>query len=106
MGIRQSLEIPLTMLSISFLNTLPYNGSYDGKRFRFERYTDNADLPDEIIKSKNEEILKKYFNLKVYLWKDIFNFEKTNKEEMIIQSFEYSRDGINQGIDFVEKTEV
>ena len=36
MSMREDLRIPLTMLSISFLNELPFSGSYNGKRFRFE----------------------------------------------------------------------
>ena len=73
------------MLSINFLDKLPYKGSYNGKRFMFE-------------KSDND--------LKVYVWKDLYSFENTNVEDMTIKEFEYSKDGIEQGIDFVEETKV
>ena len=73
------------MLSINFLDKLPYKGSYNGKRFMFEK-SDNA--------------------LKVYVWKDLYSFENTNVEDMTIKEFEYSKDGIEQGIDFVEETKV
>ena len=89
MGIREDLKIPLTMLSINFLNELPYKGSYNGKRFLFEKNTDDG-----------KDILK------VYLWKDLFNFENTKQEDMIIKTFEYSSKGINAGIDFVEGTKI
>ena len=85
MGMREDLKIPLTMLSINFLDKLPYKGSYNGKRFMFE-------------KSDND--------LKVYVWKDLYSFENTNVEDMTIKEFEYSKDGIEQGIDFVEETKV
>lgn len=73
------------MLSISFLDKLPYKGSYNGKRFMFEK-TDAG--------------------LKVYVWKDLYSFENTKPEDMTIKEFEYSKDGIEKGIDFVEGTEV
>ena len=85
MGMREDLKIPLTMLSINFLDKLPYKGSYKGKRFMFEK-SDNA--------------------LKVYVWKDLYSFENTNVEDMTIKEFEYSKDGIDQGIDFVDGAEV
>ena len=91
MGIREDLRIPLTMLSISFLNELPFKGSYNGKRFMFE-------------KNKKEENGEN--TLKVYLWKDEYNFENTKDDEKIIKEFEYSKDGIEEGIDFVEGTSV
>ena len=59
MGMREDLKIPLTMLSISFLNKLPFKGSYGGKRFMFK---------------KTDEVLK------VYVWKDLYSFENTNKQ--------------------------
>ena len=93
MGMREDIRIPLTMLSISFLDKLPYKGSYNGKRFLFE-------------KVKVEENDSKSFVLKVYLWKDLYNFENTDKKDMILKEFEYSKDGIEKGIDFVEETKV
>jgi len=85
MGMREDLKIPLTMLSISFLDKLPYKGSYNGKRFMFEKID---------------------AGLKVYVWKDLYSFENTKPEDMTIKEFEYSKDGIEKGIDFVEGTEV
>ena len=90
MGMREDIRIPLTMLSISFLNEMPFKGSYKGKRFMFEKQ----------VADDNKE------KLVVYLWKDLFNFENTKKEEMIIREFEYTKDGIEQGLEFVEGTSV
>lgn len=89
MGMRDELKIPLTMLSISFLDKLPYKGSYKGKRFLFEK---NKSDGDTVVK------------LKVYVWKDLYNFENTSPDEMVSKEFEYSKDGIDQGITFVEET--
>ena len=85
MGMREDLKIPLTMLSISFLNEMPYKGSYNGKRFMFEK-----------INVENSDYLK------VYLWKDLYCFENTKEEDIITKQFEYSKNGIEEGIDFVE----
>lgn len=89
MSMREDLRIPLTMLSISFLDKLPFKGSYNGKRFLFKKWVD-----------------KEATILKVYVWKDIYNFENTNDEDKIVNEFEYSKDGISKGIDFVEGTKV
>ena len=82
MGMKEDLKIPLTMLSLSFLNKLPYIGSYNGKRFKFEKNSDST--------------------ITVYVWDDKFNFENTDKELMTIKEFDCSNDGINKGIEFVE----
>ena len=92
MGMREDIRIPLTMLSISFLNELPFKGSYKGKRFMFEKQKVDGDETKQ--------------KLVVYLWKDLFNFENTKLEDMIIKEFEYTKDGIEEGIDFVEGTNV
>ena len=87
MSIREDLRIPLTMLSLSFLEKLPYKGSYKGKRFLFEKsVSENGDK-----------------TLKLYLWDDLYNFENTNKEEMLIKDFTFDKDGIESGIDFIEQ---
>ena len=88
MGMREDIRIPLTMLSISYLNKLPFKGSYKGKRFLFEKHRDGEKI------------------LMVYLWKDLFSFENTNEKDIIKKEFEYTKDGIEAGIDFVEETSV
>lgn len=86
MGMREDLSIPLTMLSLSFLNTgNSYKGSYKGKRFLFK---------------KEDNILK------VLLWKDLFCLEKTDEKDIITKEFEYSADGINQGINYIENYKI
>ena len=85
MGMREDLKIPLTMLSVNYLDKLPFKGSYNGKRFMF-------------IKSDD--------CLKVHLWKDIYSFENTKEEDKTVKDFEYSKEGIEKGIDFVEETKI
>ncbi len=89
MSMREDLRIPLTMLSISFLNELPFSGSYNGKRFRFEK----------VALKNNDKLL-------VYVWKDLLNFENTDKKDIIKKEFEYTSDGIEKGLNFVEETTV
>ena len=92
MGMREDLKIPLTMLSISFLNMLPFKGSYNGKRFLFKKNVVESENKSESVKP----------NLKLYVWKDLYSFENTDEKEMIIKEFDYTKEGIEQGIDFVE----
>ena len=83
------------MLSISFLNKLPFKGSYNGKRFMFEKIKEIDDT-----ETGDKE------NLRVYLWKDLYSFEKTDKKDIETQDFEFSEEGIEKGIDFVESTNI
>lgn len=89
MGMREDLKIPLTMLSISYLDKLPFKGSYNGKRFMFIKYTNSEKV-----------------RLRVYLWKDLYSFENTDEKEMNVKDFDYTKDGIELGIDFVEGTKI
>lgn len=95
MGMREDLKIPLSMLSISFLNKIEYKGSYNGKRFMFKK-----------TKNDNNENNNEEFILKVYIWKDLYNFEKTDKKDIVEKDFEYSKSGIDEGIDYVENYEI
>lgn len=88
MSMREDLKIALSMLQISYLDQLPFKGSYNGKRFMFKKDSDDNKV------------------LKVYLWKDLYNFENTKEEDIIVKSFEYSKEGIDEGITFVEETPV
>ena len=87
MSIREDLRIPLTMLSLSFLEKLPYKGSYKGKRFLFEKN----------VGANGDKMLK------LYIWDDLYNFENTKKEEMLIKDFAFDKGGIESGIDFLEQ---
>lgn len=86
MSIKEDLKIPLTMLSISFLDKLPYKGSYKGMRFIFEKNKNDS----------GENILK------LYTWKDLYNFENTKKEDMEEKCFTYDKTGIEEGINYLD----
>lgn len=85
---KKDMPIPLSMLSISFLHKLPFKGSYKGKRFMFKKGEDS----------------KSYLN--VYVWPDCFNFENTEEEKKKINKVDFSKEGIEEGLEFIAKTEV
>lgn len=95
MGIREDIRIPLTMLSLSYLDELPFLGSYKGKRFKFEKVSTKEG-------SKNHDYDSA--KLVLYVWKDLFSFENTDKNEMIIKEFKYCKESIDEGISFIEET--
>ena len=96
MGMREDLRIPLTMLSLSYLNELPFLGSYQGKRFKFEK------VLEQDAKNSDSDSAK----LVVYIWKDLFSFENTDKKDMIIKEYKFSKESIDEGLTFVEETNV
>lgn len=86
---KRDMPIPLSMLSISFLQKLPYKGSYKGKRFMLR---------------KREEDAKSY--LEVYVWEDFFNFENTEEENIKNTKVDFSKEGIEEGLEFIAITKV
>ena len=93
-SIRNDLKIPLTMLSLHYLDKIKYRGSYKGKRFIFEKIT-------EIVSDTEKKVV-----LRVHVWKDYLKFELTKKEDIITKDFTYDNDGIDKGLDFVEETKI
>lgn len=102
MGMREDIRIPLTMLSINYLNELPFIGSYKGKRFKFEKKIIKIEKNNDNDSKKdvNADITK----LVVYVWKDMFNFENTDMKDIIIKEFEFTKAGIDEGLNLVEET--
>lgn len=72
-----------SMLKISYLNKLPFKGSHQGVRFIFQKTDDNklslCTYPDEFCFEKTEDSLKKFYE------------------------FEYTEDGIQKAIDFMNE---
>ena len=97
MGMREDIRIPLTMLSLSFLNELPFLGSYKGKRFKFEKV---------LLKPNADKFDYDSAKLVVYLWKDLFSFENTDKKDMIIKEYKYNKEAIDEALTFIEETDV
>lgn len=114
MGIREDLKIPLSMLSLNYLNAnisknVPqkFKGSYKGKRFIFEKYIEVIEKTEIDADGNEKKITEKAAPvLLLYVWKDLFNFENTKEEEIIKITFTYDNDGISKGLDFIEEVEV
>lgn len=86
MNIRDENIIPFTMLKINVLNKTQFSGSSHGMRY--------------IIKKEieNEKPL-----LKVYTYKDILNFNNTDKKDIKTMSFDFSDEGIEKAIDYLNE---
>ena len=100
--LREKFEIPLSMLSINFMNGKQnaghdFSGSYDGVRYMFKRVLKEESKDKELKKCTNEDFL-----LRVFVYKDLFNFEKTKDEDKIHKDFPFTKDGIEEGLQFVE----
>lgn len=100
--IRDANPIPLSMLSMSFLNGkngagMDFKGSHEGVRYLFRRM-----LKEESKEKKIKECTNEDFLLRVYVYKDLFNFENTKDEDKIYKDFTFSKDGIEEGLTFVE----
>lgn len=83
--IKKDMPIPLSMLSISFLEKLPYKGSYKGKRFMFKKHIDK---------------------LNVYVWEDRFNFENTKDDMISTKEFNFTKEGIEEGLKYVSECQI
>ena len=100
--LREKFEIPLSMLSINFMNGHQnsghdFSGSYDGVRYLFKRVLKEESKDKELKECTNEDFL-----LRVFVYKDLFNFEKTKDEDKIHEDFPFTKDGIEEGLQFVE----
>ena len=78
--------IPMSMLSINYLEKLPFKGSDRGMRYMFKK-----------------EILDNNKVLNVYAWKDIFNFESTDKKDILFKQFEFTKAGIMEGLKWLSE---
>lgn len=79
-------RIPLSMLKLSFLSKLPFKGSSLGMRYIIKK---------ETVDDKNV--------LKVYTYKDLYNFENTNKEDIKEKTFDFSNEGIQDVISYLDE---
>ena len=78
--------IPLSMLRISYLSckNTSFTGSYKNKRYKF------------VKENENEKDI-----LVLYIWNDKFCFEKTDKKCMQILKYEFTKKGIEEGLDYL-----
>ena len=81
------------LLPLGFLNMSPYTGSKGGMRYRIEK-KEEGEAPD----------IKK--SLKVFVWKTPFSFDNTAETEMKSEEFEFSDEGIEKILEFLNKNYV
>ena len=88
-NIEKDNKIALSMLKISFLDKIAFKGSYKGMRYiiKKEKNTDEVDNKD--------------FILRVYTYKDLYNFE--NSKDITTKDFSYDKDGINQALIYLDE---
>lgn len=78
------------LLSLNFYNSSPFHGSEKGLRYRVEKFTEES-----------EEGEKKELRLKVTLWPEPFNYDKTPDADKQINFFPFSEDGLNLATDYI-----
>lgn len=83
-NIEKDNKIALSMLKISYLDKLPFKGSYKGMRYILK-------------KEQNENIAI----LKVYTYKDLYNFE--NSQDILEKEFSYDKDGIIKALEYLDE---
>lgn len=71
------------LLSLNFYNHTPFHGSENGLRYRVEKFIE-----------ENEDGEKKEPQLKVTLWPEPFNYDKTPDTDKQISFFPFSEDGL------------
>ncbi len=74
------------LASLPFLKKSPYTGSYKEMRYRIQ-------------KEEQEDGLA----LKVFAWKGIFCFDKTPLENMIQETFSFSKEGLIEIRDWLDE---
>ena len=79
-------KIAMSMLSINFLEKLPFKGSDRGMRYMFKK---------EVVDDEKK--------LNVYAWKDLFNFESTNEKNILKKQFKFSKEGIMEGLKWLSE---
>lgn len=84
-NIERDNKTPLSMLKISFLDKIEFKGSYKGMRY--------------ILKKVEKE--DGQFVLKVYTYKDLFNFE--NSEDIKETEFSYDNEGIKKALEYLDE---
>ena len=92
-NIERDNKIPLSMLKLSFLDKIAFKGSYKGMRYILQK--------EEKIDDKNENNKEKEYILKVYTYKDLYNFENTKDKTEAI--FSYDKDGINKALEYLDE---
>lgn len=78
------------LLSLNFYNHTPFHGSENGLRYRVEKSVEDS-----------EEVEKKEPRLKVTLWPEPFNFDKTPDDKKEVRFFPFSEEGLLSATDYI-----
>lgn len=78
------------LLSLNFYNHTPFHGSENGLRYRVEKSVEDS-----------EEVEKKEPRLKVTLWPEPFNFDKTPDDKKEVSFFPFSEEGLLSATDYI-----
>lgn len=73
-------------LSLNFVKKEDFAGSHKGMRFML-----------------HQETVDEQKKLKVYIWSEPFGFEATPDEKKLSELFEFSEDGLEQAIDWMNE---
>lgn len=90
------------ILSIPYLKKTSFTGSYEGLRFRFQVV--KREVPsegEEKEADKKEENKKEQQVLEIAAWEAPYSFDKTSEEKIQRMETDFSEDGIQKGIDWL-----
>lgn len=114
MKLIESTEI----MHIAFLKKEVFAGSSEGMRYRFSKVTykdpdtellkkieaGEADYP--VDKKTGEKIMnpiKERYTLGVWVWPEPFSFEKTPEDKKTFKEFDFSEDGVMEGLRWINE---
>lgn len=83
------------VLSIPYLKKTTFTGSYQGLRFRFSLV--KKELPPEALEGEGKEVNR----LELIAWEGPYGFDATPEEQKQRLETEFSEEGIQQGIDWL-----
>ncbi len=83
------------ILSIPYLKKTTFTGSYEGLRFRFAVVKKETEAKYEGNDRQEKEVLE------VTAWEAPFSFDATSDEKKQSMCAEFSEEGIQQGIDWL-----
>ena len=129
-NIEKDNKIPLSMLKISFLDKSPFKGSYKGMRYIIKKDIQNVEANDLNVGANDSNVMVNDQDdvganacgalnvgavidcpnssgevhepvLKVYTYKDLYNFE--NSEDIKEAEFSYDKDGIQKALEYLDE---
>lgn len=78
------------LLSLNYYNYSPFHGSENGLRYRVEKFIEETESGE-----------KKEPRLKVTLWPEPFNYDKTPDDKKEVSIFPFSEEGLQSATDHI-----